>query len=156
MEDYQILKEFPFDSDRKRMTLIVKYNGKYLLMCKGADSIMLKRVSKEKTSQQLLIKIQRELLNFAKEGLRTLVVCQKEISQASYEDLERRIYDINTSDIPLAQKETALNQLYDEYEQELHFIGSTAIEDKLQYGVPETIDMLIKANIKVWVLTGDK
>ena len=35
-------------------------------------------------------------------------------------------------------------------------MGSTAIEDKLQYGVPETIDMLIKANIKVWVLTGDK
>ena len=35
-------------------------------------------------------------------------------------------------------------------------MGSTAIEDKLQYGVPETIDMLIRANIKVWVLTGDK
>ena len=75
MEEYKILKEFTFDSDRKRMTLIVKHNGKYLLMCKGADSIMLKRVSKEKTPQQLLIKIQRELLNFAKEGLRTLVVC---------------------------------------------------------------------------------
>jgi len=35
-------------------------------------------------------------------------------------------------------------------------VGSSAIEDKLQYGVPEAIDMLIKANIKVWVLTGDK
>ena len=35
-------------------------------------------------------------------------------------------------------------------------MGSSAIEDKLQYGVPETIDMLIKANVKVWVLTGDK
>lgn len=35
-------------------------------------------------------------------------------------------------------------------------MGATAIEDKLQYGVPETIAMLIKAKIKVWVLTGDK
>ena len=55
-----------------------------------------------------------------------------------------------------ANKERKLNELYDKYEQELIYLGSTAIEDKLQYGVPETIDMLIKANIKVWVLTGDK
>ena len=46
--------------------------------------------------------------------------------------------------------------LYDSYERDLDYGGSSAIEDKLQYGVPETIDMLIKANIKVWVLTGDK
>jgi len=46
-EEYEILKEFPFDSDRKRMTLIVKYQGRYILMCKGADSIMYPRISKE-------------------------------------------------------------------------------------------------------------
>lgn len=39
-----------------------------------------------------------------------------------------------------------------------HFqlIGATAIEDKLQDGVPETIAKLAKADIKIWVLTGDK
>ena len=42
------------------------------------------------------------------------------------------------------------------FEKDLDYIGSSAIEDKLQYGVPETIDMLLNANIKVWVLTGDK
>ena len=41
-------------------------------------------------------------------------------------------------------------------ERDLEYVGSSAIEDKLQYGVPETIDMLLNANIKVWVLTGDK
>ena len=51
VEEYEILQEFPFDSDRKRMTLIVKHKGKYLLMCKGADSIMLPRLSKENKSQ---------------------------------------------------------------------------------------------------------
>ena len=102
------------------------------------------------------MKIQRELLSFAKEGLRTLVVCQKEIDQSAYEKLDRRIYDIQSSSAPLAQKESQLADLYDSYENDLQYVGSSAIEDKLQYGVPEAIDMLIKANIKVWVLTGDK
>ena len=35
-------------------------------------------------------------------------------------------------------------------------LGATAIEDKLQDGVPQTIETLAKANIKIWVLTGDK
>ena len=58
--------------------------------------------------------------------------------------------------MPLPQKEAKLADLYDSYERDLTYGGSTAIEDKLQFGVPETIDMLIQANIKVWVLTGDK
>ena len=58
--------------------------------------------------------------------------------------------------MPLVQKEIKLAELYDSYEKGLDYVGASAIEDKLQYGVPETIDMLIKANIKVWVLTGDK
>jgi P-type E1-E2 ATPase len=47
-------------------------------------------------------------------------------------------------------------ELYDEFEQELTYLGSTAIEDKLQEEVPETIKHLMEANIKIWVLTGDK
>jgi len=102
------------------------------------------------------MKISRELLTFAKEGLRTLVVCQKDLSSADYNKLDSNIYDIQTSEMPMAQKEEALARLYDSLEKELDYVGASAIEDKLQYGVPETIDMLIKANIKVWVLTGDK
>jgi len=45
IENYQILAEFPFDSTRKRMSLIVKYGTKIILMTKGADSIILPRVS---------------------------------------------------------------------------------------------------------------
>ena len=116
IEEYEILKEFPFDSDRKRMTLIVKHEGSLLMLVKGADSIMLKRVLKDNHHQQQSIKVQRELLNFAKEGLRTLVVCQKEMSQNDYSELDRRIYEIQTSEIPLAQKEEALADLYDSYE----------------------------------------
>ena len=66
------------------------------------------------------------------------------------------MYELQASKLPLDQKEEALARLFEEYETGLSYVGSSAIEDKLQYGVPETIDMLIKANIKVWVLTGDK
>ena len=45
---------------------------------------------------------------------------------------------------------------YDLIEADLDLIGSTAIEDKLQDGVPETIANLARASIKIWVLTGDK
>ena len=41
-------------------------------------------------------------------------------------------------------------------EKNLELIGATALEDKLQIGVPQTITELKKANIKIWVLTGDK
>jgi phospholipid-translocating ATPase len=41
-------------------------------------------------------------------------------------------------------------------EQNFDLAGATAIEDKLQKGVPETIDKLRRANIKIWMLTGDK
>lgn len=38
----------------------------------------------------------------------------------------------------------------------VQLLGATAIEDKLQEGVPETIALLSLTNIKIWVLTGDK
>lgn len=53
-------------------------------------------------------------------------------------------------------KQHRLNELYDELEQELSYLGCTAIEDKLQDEVPETIKHLMDAKIKVWIMTGDK
>ena len=44
MEEYYIKAEFPFDSTRKRMTLLVKYKDQWILMCKGADSIIIPRI----------------------------------------------------------------------------------------------------------------
>lgn len=38
----------------------------------------------------------------------------------------------------------------------LQLLGVTAIEDRLQDEVPETITLLQQAGLKVWVLTGDK
>lgn len=137
------------------MSLIVRYEGQILLMTKGADSVMIPRT--ETTSvekQEMLARMTADLLSFAKQGLRTLVVAQRTMSDAEYKEYDNSIHIIKTS---LAKnKEEQLSTLWDNLEQDLTYVGSTAIEDKLQYGVPETLDTLLKAQIKLWILTGDK
>ena len=44
-EVYEILAEIPVDRTRKRMSLIVKFENEILLLCKGADSIILPRIN---------------------------------------------------------------------------------------------------------------
>ena len=90
----------------------------------------------------------------AREGLRTLMMAQKELTRDQFNDMMQKLQEIKTSNS--SDRDQRLNQFYDQCEKSLNFLGCTAIEDKLQNGVPETIELLIKANIRVWVLTGDK
>ena len=75
---YEVKAEFPFDSTRKRISLIVrnKKDNDYILMTKGADSIMLPRIqfTETKADQRNKVQIEKALLDFALDGLRTLVV----------------------------------------------------------------------------------
>ena len=56
----------------------------------------------------------------------------------------------------LGDRDTRLAAVYDEIEENMALIGASAVEDKLQQGVPEAIANLALADIKIWVLTGDK
>lgn len=56
----------------------------------------------------------------------------------------------------LEKREEKVAETYEEIEKELQLLGATAIEDKLQDGVPQCIERLSRAGIKIWVLTGDK
>lgn len=58
--------------------------------------------------------------------------------------------------VALTNRQEQLDRIYDELEQDMTLLGATAIEDKLQDGVPDAIAELGRANIKIWVLTGDK
>lgn len=58
--------------------------------------------------------------------------------------------------LPQNNHDELLEQLQDGIERDLYLIGATAVLDRLQEDVPETIRDLIRANIKVWMLTGDK
>lgn len=54
------------------------------------------------------------------------------------------------------ERDDRLRHLYDQVESNLKYVGATAIEDKLQDGVPESIRVLKEAGINLWMLTGDK
>ncbi|KAF5711357.1 phospholipid-transporting ATPase DNF3 [Fusarium mundagurra] len=91
--------------------------------------------------------------DFATEGLRTLLFAQKFITEQEYQAW-KKIWDEATTS--LKDRQQRIEDAGDMIEQSFDLVGATAIEDKLQKGVPETIERLRKANIKVWMLTGDK
>ncbi len=48
-ECFKLIAEFPFDSDRRRMSILVKdEEGLYILFTKGADSVMFNRFNYDK------------------------------------------------------------------------------------------------------------
>uniref|UniRef100_A0A671QHB0 Phospholipid-transporting ATPase n=1 Tax=Sinocyclocheilus anshuiensis TaxID=1608454 RepID=A0A671QHB0_9TELE len=150
-ETYEMLALLDFNSDRKRMSIILRFpDGKIRLYCKGADTVIYQRLdanSKDKETTQEALDI------FANETLRTLCLCYKDISQAEYDAWAQKH---QAASVSMGNREEVLDTVYEEIEKNLLLIGATAIEDKLQDGVPETIAKLAKADIKIWVLTGDK
>ncbi|KAG5976494.1 hypothetical protein E4U55_007305 [Claviceps digitariae] len=91
--------------------------------------------------------------DFASEGLRTLLYAYRYIDDESYASWKAIYREAETS---LANRQELIEEAGEMIEQKFELAGATAIEDKLQEGVPETIDKLRRANIKVWMLTGDK
>ncbi|NXR69108.1 AT8B2 ATPase, partial [Rhadina sibilatrix] len=149
---YQLLAILDFNNIRKRMSVIVRSpEGKIRLYCKGADTILLERL--HPVNQELSSVTTDHLNEYAGEGLRTLVLAYKDLEESYYKDWSERLHQAGSA--PEA-REDHLARLYDEVEHDMMLLGATAIEDKLQQGVPETIAILTLANIKIWVLTGDK
>lgn len=150
---YRILNTLEFNSTRKRMSAIVRMpDGKIKLFCKGADSMIYSRL--KKGEQQELRKLTAENLEmFAREGLRTLCVAERDLDEDFYQEWNK---DHDFAAQALTDREDRLEEVSDRIERELSLIGGTAIEDRLQDGVPDTIALLGQAGIKLWVLTGDK
>ncbi|XP_041855746.1 phospholipid-transporting ATPase ID-like [Melanotaenia boesemani] len=149
---YELLAILDFNNVRKRMSVIVRSpEGKLTLYCKGADTIIYERLHQ---SCSKLMDVTTEHLNeFAGEGLRTLALAYKDLDEEYFNQWQQRHQEASTA---LDDREGKLDQLYEEIEKDLQLLGATAIEDKLQDGVPQTIEQLSKADIKIWVLTGDK
>jgi phospholipid-translocating ATPase len=166
LERVKILSVIEFNSTRKRMSVIIKKSdGKILLISKGADSVIYERLrifdQSEKAKATIFegeeIKLReislKHLETFAESGLRTLCFAFRELSEDEYECFAFRHGQAATS---MTNRELLMDAVADEYERELELLGSTAIEDRLQDGVPDTIANLQMAGIKIWVLTGDK
>lgn len=95
----------------------------------------------------------QHLDDFASEGLRTLLYAYRHVPEEDYTQWKSSYHEATTSLVGRQERIEAAAELI---EQDFELAGATAIEDKLQQGVPETIDKLRRANIKVWMLTGDK
>uniref|UniRef100_A0A8C3A9R8 Phospholipid-transporting ATPase n=1 Tax=Cyclopterus lumpus TaxID=8103 RepID=A0A8C3A9R8_CYCLU len=148
---YEMLALLDFNSDRKRMSIILKFpDGRIRLYCKGADTVIYERLSPNTRHKETT---QTDLDVFANATLRTLCLCYKDITPAEFEAWSRAHKE---AQVAMFDRDGALDRVYEQIESNLMLIGASAIEDKLQDGVPETIATLAKADIKIWVLTGDK
>jgi phospholipid-translocating ATPase len=91
--------------------------------------------------------------DFATEGLRTLLYGYRFVSDDEYKEWQEVYASASTSLVNRQEKIEAAGELI---ETKLELLGATAIEDKLQKGVPDAIDRFRRAGIKLWMLTGDK
>lgn len=136
------------------MSIIVKNleTNEIKLYCKGADCELNKRMNNQ--SSNYYNNIIKDLLEkYSSKGYRTLVIAEKTIDEIEYEKWNKEFQKI---EINLRKKNNLLNYLYDSIEKDFNILGVTIVEDKLQDLVSETIRDLRLANIKIWVLTGDK
>ncbi|CAI5526193.1 unnamed protein product [Closterium sp. Naga37s-1] len=169
---YTLLHTIEFTSHRKRMSVIVRTpEGNLVLLCKGADNIIMDRLGGSVEAQRHRPITEQHMRTYAEAGLRTLAIAWKEIGEEEYASWQMRIGRAegreergaqarwerakgNVADV--AAQAAELEGLADEMERGLILLGATAIEDKLQVGVPQAIEAMAAAGIRLWVLTGDK
>lgn len=151
--NYEICYNFPFNSDTKRMGLIVKdlnntnTNGDIWFLQKGADTVM-------STIVQNNDWLDEETSNMAREGLRTLVIGRKKLNHVVYQDFVKNYQEASIS---MYDRDNEIARVINYYlEQDLELLGLTGVEDKLQKNVKTSIELLRNAGIKIWMLTGDK
>lgn len=88
-ERFEILHTFEFNSDRKRASVIVRdHDGSIKLYIKGADSIIKKRLAPD---QDFLVRIDQKVEQFSVQGLRTLLIAMKGITEKDYQELDQKI-----------------------------------------------------------------
>ena len=169
---YKRLAELPFDSYRKCMTVIIKEfhvdemetyktdkptkpKETIHVFIKGAESVILPAcVTPSPEANEILGQTNVIVNNYASEGLRTLVYAHKELSRHEFDLFTAQLEHAKQS---FVNRATFVRDTYRELESTgLHLLGVTAIEDKLQEEVAETIDKLGRAGITTWMVTGDK
>jgi len=150
MREYEKLNILEFDSTRKRMSIILKNrdNNKVIMYTKGAESSIIPRCI-----EGPFVETSSHIDEYALVGLRTLAIASRELSQRQYESFVQKL---NTASQSLEERERKTRDVFDEIESNMTLIGATAVEDKLQEGVRDTLVKMNEAGISVWILTGDK
>lgn len=147
--DYDLLQVFPFNSDTKRMGVVVydKTKDEYWFYEKGADTVMSRIVMQNDW-------LEEETDNMAREGLRTLVIARKKLTANQWKEFQTSYQEASAS---MSNRDTLMQKVVTQYlEYDLELLGLTGVEDKLQVDVKSSIESLRNAGIKIWMLTGDK
>lgn len=122
--------------------------GRYIFYLKGADSVLKNKVGRVAKSF-----LEEECENLAKEGLRTLVISQKYISEEEYTSWKAKM---NQASLNLKIRELEEEEVIGMLESGMELLGITGVEDLLQDNIQSVIENLREAGIRVWMLTGDK
>lgn len=126
-KEMEVVTVFEFDNKRKMMSALVKHEGSYKLLTKGADSAILGNLDM-KIKQPYLEGIKKKLSDYSKEGLRTLCMSTKILSEEEVTELNDECLRINA----VQEKDKLLGAFLAKYERNLVLIGCSAVEDKLQ------------------------
>lgn len=135
------------------MSILVRHpiTNELVLYSKGADTTILSSLTSQDENSVTTIKVRQYLQSYARQGLRTLVMAKKSLTTQEYENW-RQMH--SEAELAMENREVRIKDSYANLECHLTLLGVTGIEDKLQAGVPETMDALMAAGIVVWVLTG--
>lgn len=153
---FEILHVIEFTSERKRMSVVARCpDGKTRVFTKGADSVILQNLKRDPTLNppHILKKTNEHLSMFSQEGLRVMAVASVELDTDFFKEWDKRYREASKA---IGNRKEQMDKIAPEVESDLRLLGVTAIEDKLQEGVPDTIRRLRQAGIRVWILTGDK
>ncbi|KAE8709197.1 Phospholipid-transporting ATPase 1 [Hibiscus syriacus] len=149
---FNVLGLHEFDSDRKRMSVILGLPNKSVkVLVKGADTTMFSVIDRS-LNRSIIRATEAHLHSYSSIGLRILVIGMRELSTSEFEEWHSSFEVASTA---LMGRARMLRKVATSIESNLCILGAPSIEDKLQ-GVPEAIESLRTAGIKVWVLTGDK
>lgn len=151
-EAWRLLAEIEFNSDRKRMSVVVEevVSGRKFLLTKGADAVMVPLLIAGEYSQSL----KDDLHAFAVDGLRTLIFGRRELDNVACSSWMTEWTAARNLLEGRAERQAELGARLEG--EGLEYVGCTAVEDRLQERVPETIEFLRDAGVRIWVLTGDK
>uniref|UniRef100_A0A7M4EXE3 Phospholipid-transporting ATPase n=1 Tax=Crocodylus porosus TaxID=8502 RepID=A0A7M4EXE3_CROPO len=156
---FEVLHTLGFDSIRKRMSVVVRHpiTDEINVYTKGADSVIMDLLlpydPRGKHQKKIESKTQNYLNLYAVDGLRTLCIAKRVLSKDEYACWLKSHLEAESC---IENREELLFQSALHIEKNLHLLGATGVEDRLQEGVPETIANLRKAGLQIWVLTGDK
>ncbi|KAI9369600.1 hypothetical protein BJX61DRAFT_545418 [Aspergillus egyptiacus] len=150
--EYELLAVCEFNSTRKRMSTIFRCpDGKIRIYIKGADTVILERLHPDNPIVEATL---QHLEEYASDGLRTLCLAMREIPEDEFQQWYQ-IFDKAATTVG-GNRAEELDKAAELIERDFYLLGATAIEDRLQDGVPDTIHTLQTAGIKIWVLTGDR